>query len=219
MLWHLIQGRKNQPKVNSATKPRNPFFWFLHEIQPRKAMRFFQLATNQPNILNLVFYSIWSQDLLRGKVLQVGNRTRCEEPLLVTEGRLAQRSFSSSSITWFIALFSQVSTDTPICFSRSRRASAFSLTIWGNKHTQVRILSRLLFAPCHHSNVLFPDQQITEITQIGGSESCSMRKRVQVFISLPAGTRCEPRDRGCFPWDVKLQAQPLSQDCVLKVTI
>lgn len=44
--------------------------------------------------------------------------------------RLFQRSFSSSSITWFMALFSQVSTATPACLSRSRRASAFAFTVW-----------------------------------------------------------------------------------------
>lgn len=40
--------------------------------------------------------------------------------------RLFQHSFSSSSITWFMALFSHVSTATPTCLSRSRRASAFN---------------------------------------------------------------------------------------------
>lgn len=43
--------------------------------------------------------------------------------------RLFQRSFSSSSITWFMALFSHVSTATPACLSRSRRASAFTFTV------------------------------------------------------------------------------------------
>lgn len=154
----LIQGQKNQSKVNSAIEYRNPFFFFsfffgfFHEIQPHKATRFFQLANNPPNIINLVFYWILSQELLLGKspmemkwVLHVRNRTRCEEPLLVTGGRLAQRSFSSSSITWFMALFSHVSTDTPICFSRSRRASAFSLIIWGNKHGQVKNSFKITF--------------------------------------------------------------------------
>lgn len=156
---------------------------FRHRLQPRKATRFFQLANNQPNIINSGLYSILSQELLLGKsrvetkwVLHAGNCTRCEEPLLVTEGRLAQRSFSSSSITWFIALFSHVSTDTPICFSRSRRASAFSLIIWGNKHVQIRSLSRLHFTPCHDSNGLFPHPQITQVAPKAaplGNESSS----------------------------------------------
>lgn len=47
--------------------------------------------------------------------------------------RLFQRSFSSSSITWFMALFSHVSTATPACLSRSRRASAFAFTVWGER--------------------------------------------------------------------------------------
>lgn len=65
---------------------------------------------------------------------QSKKHTKCEEPLFVTVGRLAHLSFSSSSITWFIALFIQVSTETPICFSRSSRASAFSFIIYGDKN-------------------------------------------------------------------------------------
>lgn len=44
--------------------------------------------------------------------------------------RLFHRSFSSSSITWFIALFSHVSTATPASLSRSSRASAFAFTVY-----------------------------------------------------------------------------------------
>lgn len=44
--------------------------------------------------------------------------------------RAAHLSFSSSSITWFMALFSQTSTTTPTSLRRFRRASAFSFTVY-----------------------------------------------------------------------------------------
>lgn len=148
------------------------------------------------------------------KGLHAGNRTRCEEPLLVTEGRLAQRSFSSSSITWFIALFSHVSTETPICFSRSRRASAFSLIIWGKKEAKIRTRPRLHFTPRPVSITSFPDPEITRVAQKAApsrNESSSSFPCLQKHGVRPRGR--EELSRG-----VKLQAYPISQGGVFTKT-
>lgn len=66
--------------------------------------------------------------------------------------RAAHLSFSSSSITWFMALFSQTSTATPTSLRRFRRASAFSFTVYRKSGLIIYQLTILLYNSCTNRN-------------------------------------------------------------------